>query len=78
MLGIKRALDKALKIRRVPRAADFRCIHLLEAEDVSFNSVELRAEHRRTIFEGSPFLVRVAEAFEIEGANPHQAVPRNG
>jgi hypothetical protein len=43
VLRIRRALKKALKLHRAPRAVDFPSIDLLEAEDIRLESVELRA-----------------------------------
>jgi hypothetical protein len=43
VLRIGRALEKALKLHRAPRAVDFPSIDLLEAEDIRLESVELRA-----------------------------------
>jgi hypothetical protein len=71
MLRIGRVLEKTLEILHPPRAAHSPCVYLLEAEDICFESVELRAEHGGAVLEGSPSTMRVAEAFQIEGANAH-------
>jgi hypothetical protein len=71
MLRIGRAREKVLEIHRASSAVDFPRVYLLETEDICFKPIELRAEHCCAVLEGSSFLMRVAKAFEIEGADPH-------
>jgi hypothetical protein len=71
MLRIGCSLDKVLEIHRASSAMDLPGVYLLEAKNIRFEPVELWAEDGSAVFEGSPFLMRVAETFEIEGADPH-------
>jgi hypothetical protein len=53
MLGVGCALEEPLKISRAPYAVDLGSIYFLQAEDISFKPVKLRAEDGGALLEGS-------------------------
>jgi hypothetical protein len=57
MLGVGSALEEPLKISRAPCSVDFGRIYFLQAEDISFKPVKLRAEDGGALLEGSRFVV---------------------